>query len=334
MSLQLVLYDGHTLPADYQTALPHLSKEALIYVQPLDEQTVAGYTLLNDYYNRPAFIFRVEEPRAVYQQGKAGLYYLVLAIFGAGLVFCLTSLLLLQRVVLRRLSQLSGSVTDIASRGVFSGRVPVSGSDELSQLAERINQMLEALQVSQCRIKESEARYRTVFESTGDAMAIVNIETGLIEMVNDSFLKSSGYESKEEIEGRLRWDRFVSPNQKEMAEKHYLRRQEGSSKVVQYEIRLADRNGELKDFYLTETVIPGTNKAVVSLLDFTRLKRAREQLRRAKEAAEGGQPRQERVCGQPEPRDPHPDERGHGDVQPAAGHPAHPRPARTGVFGE
>ncbi|NPV90040.1 MAG: response regulator [Firmicutes bacterium] len=287
MSLRLELYDGRdTLPADYQNALLHLSRETPIHVQPLNEQEVAGYTLLTDLFNRPAFIFRVEEPRTVYQQGKASLYYLMLAILGASLVFCVTSLLLLQRVVLRRLSQLSGSVTDIATRGAFSGRVPVSGSDELAQLAQRINQMLEALQVSQCRIKESEARYRTVFESTGDAMAIVNTKTGLIEMVNDSFLRSSGYESKEEIEGRLLWDSFVSPGQKETAEKHHLRRQEGDGEAVQYEIRLADRSGVLKDFYLTESIIPGTEKAVVSLLDFTRLKRAREQLRQAKEAAE------------------------------------------------
>ena len=56
-------------------------------------------------------------------------------------------------------------------------------------------------------LRESEERYRTIFETTGTATMIVEQDT-IISMVNTEFEKVFGY-PKEEIEGTANWGKFI-----------------------------------------------------------------------------------------------------------------------------
>ncbi|MBM4241971.1 MAG: PAS domain S-box protein, partial [Euryarchaeota archaeon] len=56
-------------------------------------------------------------------------------------------------------------------------------------------------------IKDSETKYKSIFENTGTATVIVEEDT-TISLVNTEFEKLSGY-SKEEIEGKKSWTEFV-----------------------------------------------------------------------------------------------------------------------------
>src|SRR5208337_2898810 len=72
-------------------------------------------------------------------------------------------------------------------------------------------------------LRESENLYRTVFENTGTAMAIVE-ENTTISHINEETEKILGY-TREEIEGRMKWPDLVPEEEREkMLEYHRLRR--------------------------------------------------------------------------------------------------------------
>ena len=131
-----------------------------ILVRPLDASMVAGYALLSDIYGRPALLLRVLTARTFHEQGQRTLRYLLGAVLVAGGAFSIVTLLLVEKMVLRRLSGLSRDVDEISRGGDISARVSARGRDELASLSKGINQMLGALQESQARLSESEELYR------------------------------------------------------------------------------------------------------------------------------------------------------------------------------
>ena len=131
-------------------------------------------------------------------------------------------------------------------------------------------------------LKRSEARYRAVFENTGTATAIVEEDT-IISMANRGFEKLSGY-TREELEGKMSWMDFVAGENRERVKGyHDKRRKKGGIAPTEYEFRLVDREGNVKDMFITVGMIPGTKRSVVSLLDITHRKRFEEEIRTHRE---------------------------------------------------
>jgi two-component sensor histidine kinase/sensor domain CHASE-containing protein len=122
-----------------------LSKEIPI-IKPMNNEIIAGYARLDDIEGNPAIVLKAEMPRGIHMQGENTMRYLVLSIIGAGLVFGLVTLLLLEKNVLSRLAFLSSNVSAIGASGNHSLRVSMPGKDELSNLANVINGMLEKLE--------------------------------------------------------------------------------------------------------------------------------------------------------------------------------------------
>lgn len=131
-------------------------------------------------------------------------------------------------------------------------------------------------------LKSSEARYRAIFENTGTAMTILEDDT-TISLANTGFEKLAGY-SREEIEGKMKWTSFVSPEDLErMRAQHSLRRESPESALCEYEFRFIDRYGQVKDIYLNVDIIPMTRQSVASLMDVSVLRKAERELRESEE---------------------------------------------------
>lgn len=147
------------MPGDFQNAYQRLRRDEknAIYIQTLSDQSIAGYSLLWNVHDNPIMLLRVDISRAIYDQGRASLWYFMLALLSSGVVFSIMVMLLLEQAVLSRLARLSSSVNQIAMRGDPSSRVAVAGNDELSRLAKAVNQMLGALEQSQQTIRDREA---------------------------------------------------------------------------------------------------------------------------------------------------------------------------------
>lgn len=148
--------NGANMSPDFAAAQSVLSKERPVLIKPISENSIAGYTLVQDVYADPALILRADMPRDIYRQGQTTNYYHFLFILLNGLIFASVILLLLDRIVLSRIGRLSSDVRNIGLSGGVSTRVQVSGKDELSSLADMINDMLEKIDRSEGKLRKSE----------------------------------------------------------------------------------------------------------------------------------------------------------------------------------
>jgi len=156
LSLHLDRFDDPHLPTHTQSARTALAAGAPVFVQPLDSQTIAGYSVLTDIEGEPILVLQVEAPREIYQQGQGSVAYLMGSLLAVGLVFGTTTLLLLEKQVLSRLTGLSQRVKQIGVSGDLTVRIPVTEQDELSHLAQTINSMLSSLEKSEQARKQAE----------------------------------------------------------------------------------------------------------------------------------------------------------------------------------
>jgi PAS domain S-box-containing protein len=127
---------------------------------------------------------------------------------------------------------------------------------------------------------ESENLYRTVFENTGTAMAILEEDT-TISHANEEMEKILGY-PRGDVEGRMKWPDLIAEGDLEkMLEYHRLRRTDPGSAPKSYEFRFVHKNGELRNAILAAAMIPGTGKSVISIRDITELKKTYQALEKS-----------------------------------------------------
>jgi len=126
-------------------------------------------------------------------------------------------------------------------------------------------------------LRQSEERYRTLFETTGTAMIVIEGDM-TISLANREFEKLSGY-SKEDVEGKKQWTEFVAKEDLErMLEYHRQRRINPESAPGSYMFQGIDKNGNVRDILITISMIPGTGKSIASLQDITPMKQAEKEL--------------------------------------------------------
>lgn len=166
LSLNFRRYIDQQMPSDFQVALSSLSEDEQIFVRPLGAGSVSGYTLFEDIYGESVLVLRVDLPRSIYNQGQVSIAYFILFLTSSGVVFAIVITLLLEKVVLSRLSNLSGTVKSIRSHGDLSKRVPIVGNDELSSLADEINGMLTNLEKSQSKLQSMNEKLHVVGKLT------------------------------------------------------------------------------------------------------------------------------------------------------------------------
>ena len=136
-----------------------------------------------------------ETPRDIRAQ-EAAIAYLMLIVVGAGLVFGVVTLFLLETQVLSRLSRLSKSISRIGTSGDLSARVIMPGVDEMAVLAGTINGMLAALQQSESELREREERYRLLAENATDIIYTMDVNLRFT-YISPSITRLTGYSLEE-----------------------------------------------------------------------------------------------------------------------------------------
>lgn len=152
---------------------------------------------------------------------------------------------------------------------------------ELSEARQRLDE-LEILEAERRRVeealRESEDKYRTIFETTGTATVIIEADT-TISLANKEFANLSGY-AQEEVEGKKSWADFIPDKDDldKMMGYHRMRRIDPGAAPRNYEFQFKNKMGSVKHIFATFAVIPGTERSVGSFLDITERKQAEKAL--------------------------------------------------------
>lgn len=99
--LSLVAYgiDDPNMSVDFLLAKSILNDNNPSMIKPLNDESVVGYTVLKDVYQKPAMLLRVDTKRDIYLQGKNTLGYVMVVLFVIGISFGGINLLFLEKTI-------------------------------------------------------------------------------------------------------------------------------------------------------------------------------------------------------------------------------------------
>jgi PAS domain S-box-containing protein len=130
-------------------------------------------------------------------------------------------------------------------------------------------------------LKQSEERFRVIFENNAAAIAIIEQDT-TFSMANEAHCRLTGF-TKEEIIGKS-WRELVTPEglerMNEYRRQRLLNPQGGPG---QYEFTFYDKNGKVKHAFMSVSMIPSTRQIIISTIDITESKEAQESLNKSRE---------------------------------------------------
>ncbi len=281
LSLAVQRLDESQMASDFEAARSSLSGDTTIFVKPLDKNSVAGYTLLNDVYGNPAMMLRVDLPREIYQHGQTSQLYFIGSIIVVGLIFGLVVLLLLGKLVLSPLSRLSAAVGNIGKTGALSVRVPTAGKNELSSLSNDINGMLESLERSHNELQESGEKFKHLVEDMNDGYFVV--QDLRIVFANARSAEMFGHSIEEVIGSTV--EKLLPPDEVEKLSELYLRTLRGEAVKQQYETTFTRDDGTTVtvEFGPKRMYYAGRPAVSVLMRDITKRRQMEEALRESEQ---------------------------------------------------
>ena len=218
LPLEIFTIGTSQMPADFQLASKNLSPQEPVFAHVINETNIAGYVLLQDVSGAPIVITRVDSYRNAYLQATNSLSYLITAFAILGVVIFAVTAILLDKVVLSRVSRLTNDVVKINPNSDQQKYVMVQGNDELSNLGCRINGMLTVIHNSRdelkkyseslerkveertSELKKNQEKLRSIFAASPDTILAVDLQNNIMEG-NKQMYESSGY-SRDDLIGK------------------------------------------------------------------------------------------------------------------------------------
>ncbi len=136
------------------------------------------------------------------------------------------------------------------------------------------------MKLAEEELKRSEILYKNLFESTGMANIIYDLEANIV-LVNSRMENLSGYSSKE-LEGRKWIDFIPQPELNLMLEYNRKRMLQPESVPNQYETRMITKEGTLKNIIITVNPLPNSTNSLASVMDISERRKIVDTLTRQK----------------------------------------------------
>ncbi len=230
---------GNVPGSDSTETVPALSMEDPVWIQPLNAEILAGYTLVTDIDGKPYLAAGTQIERDIFSVGKILNWWLLGGTIVTSVIMCWLGVNFLDRVVISRLRLLSRFVTGVSEKSDFSQRVNLSGKDELTELADDTNAMLDRLTEANEKLQESEARYSTLVENSSDG--IILLRGDKVTYVNPRMLQMLGM-TREEYLGRHHLS-IVNPRYRNMIHEIDDLRLKGTPAPGHHEVELDRKDG-------------------------------------------------------------------------------------------
>ena len=125
------------------------------------------------------------------------------------------------------------------------------------------------------RVTDELRPYRTLFESAGVAIAIVEPD-GIFSLVNPEWTELVKL-PREEIEGRLHFAEFVAPHDRQRVTERHAARLRGEPAPRTYEFAMQDADGSRHDVIINVSLIPESSRCVAAIHDVTEFRRTQQE---------------------------------------------------------
>lgn len=157
---------------------------------------------------------------------------------------------------------------------VESSVQPILEGDRVAGFRGVVRDIRERIEAQEA-LRLSEARYRSLFENTGTAIALLEEDT-TISLVNEEMTLLTGY-SHQELTGKS-WTLLVDEEDRQRMLQYHYQRRRGEKVPSRYEFTLVTKDGDKRRVRIATALIPGTTTSVVSLHDITDLRQAERRL--------------------------------------------------------
>jgi PAS domain S-box-containing protein len=158
------------VPVD--AALQNAKSADIEFFHSTDGQKISCVGTIEDITGTPVLVLRTEEIRQTFLHGMVAIHYYLVLLMGISVGTSLLLYAFLRGHIITRIESLRDNIMYIGTIGDYSSRVEVEGTDELSDLSISMNSMLTSLERGQQRLRESEERYRQIFDNAQDAMIV------------------------------------------------------------------------------------------------------------------------------------------------------------------
>ncbi|MEI6127400.1 MAG: CHASE4 domain-containing protein, partial [Pseudomonadota bacterium] len=187
LSIEFTSIDTNQIPASItQSLLLGTEHESVILKADTMDQ-ITGHTLLKDIYDKPGAFLSVHVPRVLYQQYLGSLKQFIVAIILIILFASLIVVLIIEKILLSRMSKLFKFIASIQSSEKLSERITITGSDEIAAIGSGVNKMLETLEQDVVRLKQAEIQTREskdfldkIFKTSADGIIIASKNYSII----------------------------------------------------------------------------------------------------------------------------------------------------------
>jgi sensor domain CHASE-containing protein len=139
------------------------------------------FRAVNDVYGHPLTTLRVDVPRRITQRGHAAIAYASAWLIAAAIAVLVVLVLVLNRVVLRPLAQVTRHAVTIGNGEDLSARLNIQGNDEISRLAREFDRMVERVSDSRRQLVDQSFQAgfaelaKGVLHNLGNAMTPIGV---------------------------------------------------------------------------------------------------------------------------------------------------------------
>ena len=253
--------------ATHEANIQHFRLDGVDYIGCLTPIAETGWTTLSG-----------QPVDQVYGIVRSTLWLLALSCLIA-LVVAVIAALGVSRRIAQGVERFSGRISAIAN-GYYNTRIPPSPIEEIENLSKNITVMAEAVVEREARLRENEARFRTLVENVPQGIALIGEDDRFI-VINPAFTRMFGYELQDVPTVDVWWQRTCSDDLVRIKRIQQWQEQVKAAheaKVAARAYQLCRADGVLRIFEIVAERLPDSS-TLLTFVDVTekRLEEARRQ---------------------------------------------------------